>query len=889
MIDENNFEDIGAAIINLADKDLPETANRLMVDQFKAKLAPNIFKKKINEISPKFNKLDDDHDDFLDEINKNLEADKPEGENEFSGTLDDIYNWGDEETSLAEENSQNDNDLTQEAQLPVDEDKVNLNEPSDDVPNPSDDYSLAEEAEDFPKDKNQSDLSSTEDNFIDPADAQVDAGDEIEAEQLSEESSLEDDFYSAEKLPVEIDFENNQSDESDKSIKEHLADESIQDNQDDEFIENNLADKANYPSDYEKAFNYLLQYKIDNRAIVYKALTDSSLKNKEREKIYQKILLNTPENELIYLIYKYINKNGKLLEENNQEQIKKSNYFSEKQTTIFKYIAISFAALLLVFVFYQNTHKYIQAYSYYQEGFEALTYRQYQESEELFKKASQLWIRIGQFNRYAKKYFDYGRFYDAERYYLEALKIAPKSDETWINYLRLLRHLGRFGEAETLAIDGIKQFNQEKFYLEKALVYLDWYRTKGEKLDLAKLDFQSLLQKDSKNLFYWAKLMEINIYEDNYFQVKEIYQEIKKRKISYLEISSFKELLKYYLSIYQKKYKDHLDDGVKKDQQLYIVREINHLTSRFYALVPLYLPAFELIAQWYMNINKFIEAETIVNKGIAHYLKGSRSLGYNPFALYDIKGQVKIHLEEIDQAIEAFKESINLNEKGYLAYLYLGKINLKELDNIDKAKEYFIKSFNHWSNKEGTLYLDLLSGLAYTHYYKGLDLEKGVHSTETYFKSSLDYWKELDFFENNKYVQYGMGNCYMKLKNYNLAIAQYLVAIKGLDKYVEEYSLNEGDVSIETRQNIYLLSDLLNNLAVAQMIQSYRGIDRDDNRKKALLNVIQSIDLKEKLKLKKGIVNHNFNEINRNREQAINNLIISDEFLKYSLKDTFIF
>ena len=138
--------------------------------------------------------------------------------------------------------------------------------------------------------------------------------------------------------------------------------------------------------------------------------------------------------------------------------------------------------------------------------------------------------------------------------------------------------------------------------------------------------------------------------------------------------------------------------------------------------------------------------------------------------LIDININLNKYEEAIKLGIDILKSNVlDSNDTAYIL-VNLGWINLKYLNNKDKALEYFNKA----------LELDKNIGRAY------IGLAEYYFSIEDYNKSLINYEKAVDLQEGTIDVYFGIAMCYKSLKEYDDALS-YLQIVHDADNTNEIY------------------------------------------------------------------------------------------------------
>lgn len=210
---------------------------------------------------------------------------------------------------------------------------------------------------------------------------------------------------------------------------------------------------------------------------------------------------------------------------------------------------------------------------------------------------------------------------------------------------------------------------------------------------------------------------------------------------------------------------------------------------------------YAYIADCYMSLDDFDKAVNTLKIGLSNNCSNSTYakslLGESLFYLNNFEGSksvfenlklenpnsffvtaylidININLNKYEEAIKLGIDILNSNalDSNDTAYILvnLGWINLKYLNNKDKALEYFNKA----------LELDKNIGRAY------IGLAEYYFSIEDYNSALVNYEKAIDLQEGTIDVYFGIAMCYKALKQYDDALS-YLHIVHDADNTNEIY------------------------------------------------------------------------------------------------------
>lgn len=642
-------------------------------------------------------------------------------------------------------------------------------------------------------------------------------------------------------------------------------------------------------NDYLKALNRLKTFKQENRNIIYLTLTQNLVREDIKNRVFDGLRKNEDEEILVRLIYDNLLNKDKL-KGKQKDAIQK---IKKRLLPIFFHMGLVIAGLILIVVLssfiFLKTRKYIVADDLYQQGYEAMEEFNYKASEDLFLEAKDLWPRLKECSKYAKKYIEQGRYYDAEKKYLQALEIIPDHFDTHLNLAKLFVIRNDFVEAEKKFIElrmlqeeKKKEKNEISVLEEMGKMYLKWGRLDSNKWGKANIIYTKLLEKGENKKLYHAKKIEISSQQKDYYQAKFHYTFLKKEDSTYIEAESFTIYLDFLTHVYKRDYSPDARTVVKKDEHLFVVQTAQSIAKNLYEKAANFLPIYSKVASWLNEIERYQEAEQIINKGLNLWEKGDASQSVNPAGMYVAGAISKYNLQRYTGSIVSLEKALEYDRQNSYAYYYLGFVNAVILDDHEGARKFFNQAKEYWGNTDDPLYYDLLARLAYNYYDNVKRNGQGSSSIKPreQLKLSLNYWMELRARRGESYLNsYAIGNAYLRLKEYDMAEAEYEISKKELEKYLPYYSVNLADLTADIKKRFEVLSDIYNNIAVAKMGKSYENRQPLANRQQAMQYLVESIELKDKMGILKGAPIANLNRVNNREVRSIDTFKIADNHI----------
>ena len=878
-----DIELVGSIINELEGGDLPDLITEEMIKEAKLQLPPKLLSQKIKGMNPVKEEAEESLD-FLSDLE--LSPTNSPSEAIFSKTEDEQQNLQTEELLTGEDEKETpvqkkpSTKVTDEEQELlegleyIDED----NEVSEVVSSNKDWVSKSLEAQ---KEDNNSrtdelddDISGLENLDIDNVDNEDDI-DNVDNDNVD----IDDDINDIEELP---DIEESPDIDDEVEIEGDIEKQDIITSTASETDELNekrkeLNTHLGSTEEYKKVYESMLSFNEESRYIFYQALTGNIIKENAKVRLFRGLLEGKSEEKLVRLVYNNLIDKVKL-----KEKIAKKGlwHFPAVISPLVKYLVIGVVLFCALTFFSLKTQKYLTAHNLYREGRKSIDEFNYEKSEDLFLRALNHWPRTIECIKYAQKYVEQGRYYDAEKKYLQALKIDPDNIDVRLNLAKLFILKNDFGEAEKR----LNELVEEKYSVLEDLgdLYLKWSEVDKEKFNEANRVYNELIKKHPRQKFYYAKKLEINAKENNYYKAKTFYNFLQKSDSSYFEVKSFTSYLKFLTEVYRRDYSSESRAIVERDEQLFIVQTAQDLSKILYEKAKDFLPAYSEIAHWLNEIEEYEKAGVVADKGLSIWERGNLNVSIRPSDMYVASGFAKYKQGDNLTSMINFQKALEYDENHEYANYYLGLINEVEFNDLDKAMGFFNRAKAHWKRKTDPTYDKLLSHLAYNYYQNVRNNFQNVGPIKPadQLKLSLNYWIEVKERRGDSYlISYAIGNTYLRLREYDLALAEYQIGQAKLRKYLKNYKNNLNGATPDIKNKLGVLSDIYNNIAVAKMGKSYDNLEIMVNKQRALQYLIDSIELKEKLKLIKGAPLANFNRINDANIKSLDSFKIADKYM----------
>ena len=580
--------------------------------------------------------------------------------------------------------------------------------------------------------------------------------------------------------------------------------------------------------EYDNILMHVRSFQIANQSIILKLLRNNLLKGADENFLLNLIKNYSEEQEIINWI--------------KQKKKKKKFVFNFILNPLFLRVAIIFVIISSA-IFGIVGIRYLQVKDIYDRGYQAIINNSINEGENLFEKAFKKWSWIEECHRYAKVYIKQKKYDLAYQKYQTALTSDPKDYETLCFIVKLSIHQKKYKEAEKF-YQKINIFYPNDIASLKWLteMYIEWAKSQPEYLNKAKQILEMLKEKEF--FFYLAKKMSIAIFENNYDNVIEFSDSLSTMN----------------------------PEKVDKIQQK-IEKFYNLLTKKY----PKEMRTPFLVAEWhFINSEKFI-TENLIQQAKELWQQEIVPYYFDDSQIFDLLGILEYEKQDYQKARENFTQAIRINERNYNSYYYLGNIFLNRQDYNNSLDMYLRAIEIREEPKQWQIdYEDCLYKIGYSYYQ--LAKESTGEKKKKYLIDNIFYWNKINLFnrkENKLYIQYIMANSYLLLGEYDLAYGYYANNIAKLQKEYDRTKRNNIKKSTNMENKFLLLTEMENNIAIAET-QINSGTGSLDYKKKAFLSVLSS--LKKRQKMKKDMIKVKQNLSNIIKDE--NKFTILDDFLK---------
>ncbi len=428
------------------------------------------------------------------------------------------------------------------------------------------------------------------------------------------------------------------------------------------------------------------------------------------------------------------------------------------------------------------------------------------KAEQIFNQALNLKKDFYEaYIKYGDAYLDVRKYNRAEKKYTTVLKKNPEYIDA---YFRLGELYLKLNDPQT-AIKSFKTIlkydkNNIKALDKIARIYYYNLNNKEKALEI----YKKIVENEPDNIYAHYGLLSIYIWNNDLDNVeREHYQVLKLgRKKDYMDKKRLTELAAFYLD-YKAQSRAHKEELLLKaeDTLKRILKEDKKYSDAYYEYARLHR-----IRKDYKNAIASLEKAIKIKEDDPRY--------------YNLLGEIYMDTGNENLAIDVFEKCIQIDPQFYKAYYNLGNINYYSLDNYGKAKEDYLKAAEGLKEK----YVDLNYNLGWIYYNEGDFIE-----ANKWLSSALEKLEK-----DNPIIHYAMGNTYLKLKRYELAVSEYLSSI---DFYKEKYG-EYPKINLENKEmvrDMETLSAIYNNLGVAYL---YQG-----NEKQALVYFWKAIEAAKKL------------------------------------------
>jgi len=489
---------------------------------------------------------------------------------------------------------------------------------------------------------------------------------------------------------------------------------------------------------------------------------------------------------------------------------------------------------LLFMVFLYNP---LRSSKYYKEGLEYIRQENYPEAENNFQRATDIYKKIKEYDKFGWEYMVSGKYDDAIEKFTEGIK----EDETIrnldirMNFAMLHNVRGKYEEADRL-YDEILSKNTGKYEFSKAKGknLIDWGKDAPAKLTAAYSLFEEIYSKDKKNRNdALTQMLNVRIIQKDSTNIDIRYKELKDRYPGHIDKEVYTKLAEHYLSKDETEIVRDLLGGVLTDSY-------NYPQANF------------VFSEYYKKLDNKDKEESYLNQTIQY--EKNRDLQYpwdtrNRELLskaFNNLGELYDRMElpgKSAEAINYFKQAIEENEENEVAYFNLAQVYFYEVKNKKFAKKYY-----ELAKDKGYEENDLYYNLGYLYY------------DEKSYDEALIQWYELsEKVPNNPNVKFAMGNAFLHKGKYNSAMGELLMLS-------ELYSdLIEGLGEIKPwrayhKKIIRGASSVYSNLGVAYQ-SMYKETESAEHQKNSLINLYKAGELADILGVDWGPIQLNINYI----------------------------
>jgi len=424
----------------------------------------------------------------------------------------------------------------------------------------------------------------------------------------------------------------------------------------------------------------------------------------------------------------------------------------------------------------------------------------FNEALKLKKEFYEAYIKYGDAYKKVKKYER------AENKYKTLLKINPEYLDGYFRLGDLYLETKDYDNA-VLSYEKVLKFDRNNLNaLDKiARVHYDT----GKKEEALKI-YKKMIEKDKDNIIAHYGLLSIYIWDNDLDNVeREHYQVLRigiKKK--YFDKERLNKLAAFYID-----YKT--DNKIKQDD---LLLKAEDTLNRILKIDDKYSDAYYESARLLRKRKDYKNAINNVMKAIKIKEDDAR--------YHNLLGELYVDINQIPLAIDEFNQSLIIDPNFKLASYNLANVNYYKLENYGEAKELYLKV------AQSTNFPDMSYNLGYIYYNEGLN-----NDAQEWFLKAEDLMKMIAG-EKNPVLKYALGNTYVKLGRYDIAISEYLDAIDYFKSKYGEYP----KVNIENRRmvaDMKLLSAIYNNIGVAYL--------NEGNEKQALIYFWKAIEAAKKL------------------------------------------
>ncbi len=515
---------------------------------------------------------------------------------------------------------------------------------------------------------------------------------------------------------------------------------------------------------------------------------------------------------------------------------------------------VSVLALLVVMIigaiFFIFAWKPIRAGRYYREGLEFIKAARYEDAEIYFKKATSIYEKVSQYDKFGWEYALSGNYSLAEQKLKTGILKDPelKNISLRVHLAKLYNVQKRFEEADKLYTEIIDRYpDKYEFIKLRGENLIDWGRIDREKLDQAYKLFDKAYSKNIKNSDPLFKLLYISLLKND------------------------SENIRYQYELLNELYPDDVDPVVYTELAGYFIHKGNLEPVRglLYKVVkepPYYPPAFYVFSLYYRAINNKKEEERMLRYAIQ--LEMERELCY-PWDSRDYEmisnaynnlGELYSRMElpgKIAEAINFFKKAIDASPTNPKPYFNLAHVFFYREKNYDEALKYYLEAKNLGYVNEEVRY-----NLGTLYFFRG-----------NYYRA-YTYWAELsEEMPDNPYVGYALGTALLHLGRYEAALGEFIMLADVYDELVK--GLGEIKPWRAYHKRVLLeASRVYNNLGVTYQ-KLFERTGNSEYQTRALTALYKGGELADIIGIGRGKIQYNINYILH--PDILRNVAIDDE------------
>ncbi len=495
-----------------------------------------------------------------------------------------------------------------------------------------------------------------------------------------------------------------------------------------------------------------------------------------------------------------------------------------------KKLSLIILAIVLLVVVIVMIYRPIAGNSYFQEGYDNLIAIDYNSAERSFTRANKLTPNdIAWFNKYANGYIDRNAFDYAETKIAEALAIDDDNFETKMTEGRYFQQRAEFEMSAELYMEGEALYNamlQSKYskkeklqiYDAKGLLQISRASILGERRYYASAyeTYKQMIEEYGDNITARKRGMLINIYTDNYDNVRSQASKIDSFKKGYFDDEVYPEYARYLL-----------DKGEFQESRVLLEKILSEYPDNILALVTL--------ADYYGRINNNAMMADILTSVLALYDGEPHKSGRE--YVHNMLGQYYYIEGNYTNALAEFENAVAINTRYPDANYNLGNIYYYHKDDYEKALEYYQVAYDNMFEQYKPAVLSFNLGWLY---YRNKEYE-----------SAFEYFYDIyDFEQNNVVLNYALGNSLMAIDKNELAYDFYIDALalllKNRDSFGTLYIVRAKEF-----ETLNYLASLYNNIGVANA-KMYAATRSSKYDRDAFQNFVRASELLNQVKAARG-------------------------------------